>query len=1345
MILAACWTAAVLAVTPAAASAVGAVSGTVRDSGSLAALPGITAEAYTYNSSFGTWDWVADAVTGPTGTYSIPGLAAGTYRVGFFDYAVGRYRGTYFHAASSVAAANDVAVTDGSTTPGIDATLTALPLAFSGTVRDASTTVGISNVEVALYDNTSGSWAESLVYAYTRADGTWALYGTPAGTYRFGFRDLSLQHASQFYSGASTVTAGTSRTWNGTTAQTGIDASLAPVPPMLSGSINDTAAAPVAGAEVTAYEFDAFFSAWIPVAWTLSGPDGSWGLGVPDGTYRIGAHDPAGYRLDRFYNDKADVGTADNVAVSGTPVAGVNIAMPEALPSAIGSVVTSAAAPIAGIEVVGWRYDSSVATWVVQASAQTTADGSFVLRGLGDGTAIVSFDDPLGRYGGQYWNGQPNAASANTVFVSSVAVANLGTVTLTDSSPSISGTVKSSVTTSPLAGIDVTCWSFDARLGDYVIARWATTAADGTYTFSGLLDGAYLISFEDPLVGYYTQWYAGASARANATPIVTTTGIPINGVDAALSPIGTTGSIVGTITAMGTGGPLAGKQVTAYEWDSVGGSWQPTLTVLSGASGSYALTGLAAGDYRVGAGDGGTDYHDRYYTTATAVGAGTSVQVVADATNTASIALEPWAHVTGTVTDVGTGVPLSGITVVLYRWVGGVYEVYDFATSGVDGSYAFYQVPLNVYAVEYFDPNGIYARQFYSGRTALDFADPVPAGNTLHATGINARLDMVIPPSISGTVTYGKTGLPFTGATAYLYNKATLSLIATTPVNGLGVYRFAGVPTGTYRVGAAALGYALRFYGGSPSLSSATDVPYTAGSRVSGVDIGLYDVTPPTVSSNAKSSYVESATITLTASEAGGSGFATLSYRVDGGATVTVPATSVTLRFVVGSHSIAFWARDNDGNSSAVKTAPFTVNADLTPPVVTSDAKSSYVESATVAIRATDVGGVGVASVSYRVDGGATVTVSGARATVAVSTLGQHTLSFWAKDLKGNTSSVVRATFFVTPDRVVRIGGANRYAVAAGAAVRYPSGRHVVLACGDDAAAADPLAASGLSWAYGNAPILLVPSASTPPSTKRAIDAICAAAGNGSVTIHIVGGTGSVPDSRIADIRAYVRSRRGAVADRILADRILSTGNRYDMASAIAARMKVVRGSQMATFALVANGENPDTFFDALSLAPISARNGAPILLVRTDGVPSTTRGRLALLGIPGTNTFIAGGPGTITDQVRLRLQVPLQNRLAGPDRYHTAIAVADKAIASGWLRAADVGLSARIPDALAGGALLGRLGGPMLVTTTSPLERDTKWWLSAHRNTITKVWVFGGESSVATATAQEANIVLMP
>ncbi len=144
----------------------------------------------------------------------------------------------------------------------------------------------------------------------------------------------------------------------------------------------------------------------------------------------------------------------------------------------------------------------------------------------------------------------------------------------------------------------------------------------------------------------------------------------------------------------------------------------------------------------------------------------------------------------------------------------------------------------------------------------------------------------------------------------------------------------------------------------------------------------VYDSIAPVTTSNAKPDYYNShAAITLSATDAKGSGVAATYYKLDGGADVT--GTTVTCD-VLGAHTLAFWSEDTEGNVEAAKTATFTVNAgpapggDIIAPVSTSNAQATYATSpATVKLTSTDEdGGSGMKSLSYKVDGGGTIVVT---------------------------------------------------------------------------------------------------------------------------------------------------------------------------------------------------------------------------------------------------------------------------------------------------------------------------------------------------------------------------------
>lgn len=86
-------------------------------------------------------------------------------------------------------------------------------------------------------------------------------------------------------------------------------------------------------------------------------------------------------------------------------------------------------------------------------------------------------------------------------------------------------------------------------------------------------------------------------------------------------------------------------------------------------------------------------------------------------------------------------------------------------------------------------------------------------------------------------------------------------------------------------------------------------------------------------------------------------------------------------------------------------------------------------------------------------------------------------------------------------------------------------------------------------------------------------------------------------------------------------------------------------------------------------------------------------------------------------------------------DRFGTDAAVADWAVGEGWLSWANVAIGNTLPDALAGGAFIGKLGGPMLYTDKQPLNAQTRAVLQANRDVVPDVWVFGGPAAVADTT----------
>ena len=89
---------------------------------------------------------------------------------------------------------------------------------------------------------------------------------------------------------------------------------------------------------------------------------------------------------------------------------------------------------------------------------------------------------------------------------------------------------------------------------------------------------------------------------------------------------------------------------------------------------------------------------------------------------------------------------------------------------------------------------------------------------------------------------------------------------------------------------------------------------------------------------------------------------------------------------------------------------------------------------------------------------------------------------------------------------------------------------------------------------------------------------------------------------------------------------------------------------------------------DALAIAPFAARQGTPILFTLGESLPHETKQALGTWGI--RKVIIVGGTGVIAPSVEDEIKNNLglnTERLAGPDRYETALASAPEITGKWW------------------------------------------------------------------------------
>lgn len=139
-----------------------------------------------------------------------------------------------------------------------------------------------------------------------------------------------------------------------------------------------------------------------------------------------------------------------------------------------------------------------------------------------------------------------------------------------------------------------------------------------------------------------------------------------------------------------------------------------------------------------------------------------------------------------------------------------------------------------------------------------------------------------------------------------------------------------------------------------------------------------------------------------------------------------------------------------------------------------------------------------------------------------------------------------------------------------------------------------------------------------------------------------------------------------------------------------------------------------DGFADALAGTPFAAAVGGPLLLTSSGGLDAVVEAEVRRVVPAGGRVFVLGGSDAIGDGVVARL-VELGfavERVAGPDRFATAVAVAEA------LGSPPVVLEASgrdFPDAVSAGAAAVVAGGAVLLTDGGVQSAATAAYLDAH------------------------------
>ena len=325
--------------------------------------------------------------------------------------------------------------------------------------------------------------------------------------------------------------------------------------------------------------------------------------------------------------------------------------------------------------------------------------------------------------------------------------------------------------------------------------------------------------------------------------------------------------------------------------------------------------------------------------------------------------------------------------------------------------------------------------------------------------------------------------------------------------------------------------------------------------------------------------------------------------------------------------------------------------------------------------------------------------------------------SFALRVVAASTTSAQVELSYPTLGKVTRWSGPDRFATSAQISkASYPAGVPVAyIASGrvyPDALSAAPVAG------MRHGPILLVDTDAIPAVIAEELRRLA------PQEIVVLGGTATLTAAVETAADAFTTGpvRRWSGADRYEASATISR-NSYPAA---------------VDTVYLASGQ---VFTDALSGAPVAGKSSGPILLVRSDSVPSSIQ--LELRRLAPRRIVLLGGPSTITPAVEASLKSSADSvvRWAGPDRFSTstAITLENYVGPGGTVYIA----SGRVyTDALSGAPVAGSTGAPVLLVDTTSLPEVTR--AEIIRLKPSKIVILGGPATVS-YDVQAALAALLP
>ena len=394
---------------------------------------------------------------------------------------------------------------------------TAAPAGITGRLTDAASTAPISGAFVLAMRTSDFSIVGGAI---TDGAGNYTAY-TPAGTFFLYLIDRTGGHTAAFNGapGATSVTVPVDTV-------TTVDPTATSTRGTINGTVTEEVSnLPIPGATVISLGGP---SVSVETATTANASGGYTLTGLTPGNHWIGYLDPTGAHRTEFHPNSLNVPDATPIVTTAGSTTTANGQLAVQAGTGTGANLTGTiteqgtGTPIAGALVVALNASD----FRLARTGFTDTNGAYNLNVQVGGTYKLAFVDPTNRHTMEWHNNQPNTGLANATTVAAPAATNAA---LNATGGGLSGTITDQTTAQPIPNTII------LAIGPTGITGATTTAANGTYTLTGLTPGTYRIAFVDPTGNHTIEYFDNKPDFGTANTLNITAATTLTGVDATLA------------------------------------------------------------------------------------------------------------------------------------------------------------------------------------------------------------------------------------------------------------------------------------------------------------------------------------------------------------------------------------------------------------------------------------------------------------------------------------------------------------------------------------------------------------------------------------------------------------------------------------------------------------------------------------------------------------------------------------------------------------------------------------------------------------------------------------------